>query len=682
MKKIKITEHQAKKLGLLKESDDIGLKSSGNAMGDLIVRVVISGPELPRFKDRALALVLRQDPTADVQYFEATGKIVGNVKDIKRRSIERDLKALDPMISVEKKVATPPKLKEGVRNIVKVTKEQYNRIFASGLINEEVDDRELTKVDAKFKKSFTGGDVKNLKPVSVTEEDGINADTGGNFDIKKPNTELSSSVNGKFGNPMNENEDKVKKETIELIRYLYRKSEDLSPFWEENGLSYDDICSALLDKKLIVKKGGKHELSKALGDPQAAIQALETELRGLVGDKAGKPKNEMQDAPMTDAPMTDAPIDEYDNYNYPAGADADRNAPWHQEDPAEPSKMAKNPQLEPIASNRELTIFKDPQGQLFAFYQDAVDKEELYPYASVERHYTGKDEDGDPQYDYDFDNVEIDGDVVANYVNDNLAYLSKGEGLADWESGVELVKIDDELRQDLLSVYDKDKNMFKVLGGVSEEASFDDAMDSFKDNLRQAATPKAPTGETPEAKQSRIVAKLQDLKKKELERQAAEKAEIQARIDSADIDETDAGSSGQYTTGSGLFSDEQPIKRKMPDVPVVTEMGDGGNYGYDTPGGLTMDLGKNNPKSKAETTPQWAGGSFVKQPACSKMDNNKSAQNGGCNQGASSLKTVKASGSINAPSLGENKIFETIAKKTGKTVEEVKNIINTKKSKA
>lgn len=637
MKKIKITEHQAKKLGLLKESDDSGLKSSGNAMGDLIVRVVISGPELPRFKDRALALVLRQDPTADVQYFEATGKIVGNVKDIKRQSIERDLKALDPMISVEKKVATPPKLKEGVRNIVKVTKEQYNRIFASGLINEEVDDRELTKVDAKFKKSFTGGDVKNLKPVSVTEEDGINADTGGNFDIKKPNTELSSSVNGKFGKPMLENEDKVKKETIELIRYLYRKSEDLSPFWEENGLSYDDICSALLDKKLIVKKGGKHELSKALGDPQAAIQALETELRGLVGDKAGKPKNEMQDAPMTDAPMTDAPIDEYDNYNYPAGADADRNAPWHQEDPAEPSKMAKNPQLEPIASNRELTIFKDPQGQLFAFYQDSVDKQELYPYASVE-----------------------------------------------------LVKIDDELRQDLLSVYDKDKNMFKVLGGVSEEASFDDAMDSFKDNLRQAATPKEPTGETPEAKQSRIVAKLHALKNKELERQAREKAEIQARFDSAEgVDEmTSASSSGQFTGGSGLFGDDsEVIDRKFSDVPVVAETTSGSDSmgAYDA--NALPGIGRNGEfkgakKSKAETTPQWAGGSFVKQPACSKMNNNKSAQNGGCNQGASSLKTVKAKGSINAPSLGENEIFEAIAKKTGKTIEEVKNIIKTKKSKA
>jgi hypothetical protein len=693
MKKIKITEDQAKKLGLLKELEDDGLKSSGNAMGDLIVRVVISGQELVRFKDTAIKLILRQDPTATVQFYP-TGNIVGNIKDIKRQSIERDLKSLDPTIKVEKKVPTPPKLKEGVRNIVKLTKEQYNRIFASGLINESDDVKGgLTRVDTNAKKQFAAGDVKNLKPVS--EEEGINADSGSKFDIKKPNTQIPSSAQGKFGQPIKENEssDKLKKETIELIRYLYRKSEDLSPFWEEHGISYDEICSALLHKKLIVKKGGKYELSKALGEPQAAIQAVENELRGIFGDKEseavlGLAEDDYPatDAPKTDAPMTDAPVDEYDNHNYPAGADADRNAPWHQNDPAEPSKQAKNPKLEPVAFNRELTIFKDPQGQLYAFYQDSVDKQELYPYASVERHYAGKDEDGEPQYDYDFDNVEIDGDVVANYVNDNLASLSKGEGLEDWESGVDLVKLDDALRQDLLSVYDKDKNLFKALGGVDESLSQDDAMRGFKDNLKAAFTPKEPTGEDPAAKQSRIVAKLHDLKNKELERQAREKAELKARYDSAEgVDEmTSAASSGAFTapmSGAGV------VKREMPNVPVVgeTTSGSGSMGAYDAnalPGIGRNGEFKDTKKSKAETTPQWAGGSFVKQPACSKMNNNKSAQNGGCNQGAGSLKTVKASGSINAPSLGENEIFEAIAKKTGKTIEEVRQIINTKKSKA
>lgn len=659
MKKIKITEAQAKKLGLLNEAEDSGLKSSGNAMGDLIVRVVISSPELPRYKDRALALVLRQDPTADIQYYEQTGKIVGNIKDIKRQSIERDLKALDQTITVEKKVATPPKLKEGVRNVIKLTKEQYNRIFASGLINESDDIKGgLTRVDNMAKKNFAGADVKNLKPVS--EEEGITADRGSKFDIKKPNTQIPSSAQGKFGQPMLENEgaeDKIKKETIELIRYLYRKSEDLSTFWEENGLSYDDICTALLDKKLIIKKGGKYELSKALGDSQTAIQALETELRGLIGDK---PKNEIQDAPTTDAPttdapMTDAPIDEYDNYNYPAGADADPNAPWHRDDPAEPSKMAKNPQLTPIVNNREITILKDPQGQMYAIYHDSIDRKEFYPYASVERKYVGKDEEGNPEYDYDYDNVEIDGDVVANYVNDNLASLSKGEGVEDWESGVELVKIDDSLKQELLSLYDKDKNIIKLLGSVDESESEGDRMSRLKAAIeKQRAKSKEWEDEFFRKRDvQNAIASANAEEKMKLHNKPEPTPEPKKPTGQYDIfggiDETGCeGSSGAFTPafGGGPMGAE-PIKREMPDVPVIAEMGDGGNFGYDTSGGLTMDLGKNNPKTKAEKVPQYDGGSFVK-----------------------------------SKNLGENQIFEAIAKKTGKTIEEVRQIINVKKSKA
>ena len=110
-----------------------------------------------------------------------------------------------------------------------------------------------------------------------------------------------------------------------------------------------------------------------------------------------------------------------------------------------------------------------------------------------------------------------------------------------------------------------------------------------------------------------------------------------------------------------------------------------GNFQYDAPG--LANVGRNGefkkgPKTKAQKTPQWAGGEFVEQPSCSKPNNNKEAQNGGCNSGASSLKTKKVSGSINAPSLGENTIYETIAKKTGKTVDEVKAIIESKKGKA
>ncbi len=668
MKRLKITEKQAKTLGLNKinENDESGLKSVNIALGDVIVRIVISGEAVPKFKDRIIQLIARHDKDASVGFFDATGKIVGNVKEIKLDSIKRDIKALDPTMVVEKKPLVKS-LKEGVKNIVKISKEQYNRIFASKLINEnDTVKGGDTRIDKSFKKEFTGKDVQNLKPTAPVTED--------KFKIEKSNPSLNKSAQGKFGSTLTEGDNQFKNEVKELIKFLYRKSEELSPFWEKHGISYDDICKSLLDKKLIIGKNGKYEVSKKLGSPEAAIQAIEDQLTILLPqDLASEADSPLIDAPQidapltnspqTDAPLTDAPSLETES-NYPAGADKDSTAPYNEKGPSmSKPTVVKESKLEPVAFNNEVIILKDPQGSLYAFYYDAVDKKDFMEYASVERHYTGKDEDGQPQYDYDFDNADIDANVVANYINDNLASLTKGEGLEDYEKGIQLVKIDEPLKKELIGLYSMDKNIAKVLGPI-EEISEPQAVDAFKKNVSQAFTPI----QKPTQTQSKIVAKLAELKAKEAKRREAEKTGVEEM--------TGAASSGGFTAPMG-----EPIKREMPETPVVGEastVASAGNFQYDTPGGLTMDL-KPHGKTKAEKTTQWAGGSFVEQPECSKPNNNKEAQNGGCNSGASSLKTKKTGGSINAPSLGEGKIYETIAKKTGKSIDEIKIIINSKK---
>lgn len=552
------------------------------------------------------------------------------------------------------KITEGPTLKEGVKNIVQISKEQYNRIFASKKLNEDDPKGGLNRVDKTFKKEFVGQDIQNLKKVSEEK-----------FDIKKQNkVPKVTAVVGQRDLTEAEGkeeqvEDPLKAEVLELVKYLYRKSEKLSPFWEQNGMDYDAICDTLLAKNMIVKNGGRYELSKILGNPQAALQAVEDTLRAHVKPQ-GEPELETEDAG-----------------GYPAGAEHDSAAPYNQKEPdtTKPTQP-KHLQLTPIAFNREICLFKGPDGAMYVFYHDNVDKNELKDYASLTRHYVGKDEDGQPEYDYD-DDFEIDIDVISNYVNDNLQHLSKGEGAEAYERGVDLVKIDDTLKSELLSLYDKDKKLVSVLNPI-DEGDLEGVMGSFKANLVQAATP----SDKPKISQSKIVAKLAELKAKEEERRKAEQAGIDAQSAAAEeVDEmTSAASSGAFT---GPMSSDI-VKREMPDTPVVgeTTVAGVGNFQYDTPGGLTMDLGKSNPKTKAEKTTQWAGGSFVKQPDCSKPNNNKSAQNGGCNSGASSLKTKKTSGSINAPSLGENDIYEAIATKTGKTIDEVKRIIESKKNKA
>lgn len=83
---------------------------------------------------------------------------------------------------------------------------------------------------------------------------------------------------------------------------------------------------------------------------------------------------------------------------------------------------------------------------------------------------------------------------------------------------------------------------------------------------------------------------------------------------------------------------------------------------YDAPGLANVSregkFKKNGKKPKAFKVPQWAGGMIVnEQPDCSKLNNNKEAQNGGCNSGASSFNFKAQKGSVNAPSLGENKNY-------------------------
>jgi hypothetical protein len=451
----------------------------------------------------------------------------------------------------------------------------------------------------------------------------------------------------------------IKNEVKELIKYLYRKSDEFSPFWVEQGLTYDDIIEILLAKKLIVSKNGKYELSKNISNPQDAIQAVESELTKLIKHKT----NDVGIAEETNAP---------------AGAEEDQDAPFNKKDlDTTKPRISKDPKLSVVAMNNEVAILKSVGGSLYAFYYYDINKDDFSEYASIVRHYIGKDEDGIPEYDYDKNDFEIDEYVINNYVNDNISSITKGVGIDSYENNTQLVKIDDELKEYLTNLYDKDKNIFNVLNQITE-VEFSDVWSDMKAKLAKSQTP--PTERIP---QSNIEAKLGELKAKEMARRDAENAAFKKMRSTGDeIDETTTAGSSATGGSSGPYVGPMggPIKKSISDkIPVVAEMNTTGGVGqYDTPGGLTMDLGKSNPKSKAEKTPQWAGGSFVKQPECSKMNNNKEAQNGGCNQGASSLKTVKASGSVNAPSLAENKIYVEIANKTGKTIEEIKLIIESK----
>jgi len=145
--------------------------------------------------------------------------------------------------------------------------------------------------------------------------------------------------------------------------------------------------------------------------------------------------------------------------NYPAGAQFDSSAPWNQKEPSYSSvSEPENKEFNTIAVfPGELAILKDVNGAKHAFYFNSLDRSDFEPYAQREIINTERGEDG-PEHDYS-DDWDIDSFVIDNFVNDNASSMSRGIGVNGWENGLDIVAIDDELKNELLNLYGKDSNI-------------------------------------------------------------------------------------------------------------------------------------------------------------------------------------------------------------------------------
>ena len=425
---------------------------------------------------------------------------------------------------------------------IKITKEQYENLTKIGIIKEGED--VITK---SFRRSMAGKDIRNLK--YVPEEKVI---FGDKLNLKKPLPGIKNSIH---------------EEVNSLLEYIYGLNEEFSTFWENHNLTYEDLCEALESKGYLVKKEGSYKVSKKMGDVNSVKEAISQTLSEMI-----------------------TPIDE----DYPAGAEFDSKAPYNR---GELNKMSGQKSTKKYVDlqymNLEIAILKDLNtGELYVFDYGQMDPKIFEPYVDK---YGELDSVGDIEFNDDFD---IDDEVLENYVNDNFQEMSKGEGVEDFEKNrMDLVLIDEELKDELLYLYDKDSKLVMVLEPIAES--------------------------------------------------------------------TGAASSGAYTA---LFSPsnqkpEEYNEKKLPPVVTETDTASVGNIGYDNPGfvGISRD-GKyptNPKKTKAQKNTQWAGGAFVKMDDCTKLNNNKKAQNGGCSTGAvdNVVKLQKTKGNINAPSLSESKKY-------------------------
>jgi len=593
MKRVRITESQAKALGLIKinenSGEETGMKAVSSALGPKPVRIVISGDSVPKLKDIIIKAIKRQDPETNVAYFEATGKIVGNVNEYKLESVKRDIKQIDSMISVEKKSLNKA-LKENKKSVLKITKEQYNKLVKSGLIKEAAQDVKvkggLKRVDKAFKQEMP----------------------------------------------------KLMSETKNLIEYMYGKTQTFPPFWNKFGLTYEEICEALSNEGIIIENDGCWKLSKSMGTPDMAINT--------VMEKLNKMMNNGRELEM-----------ESDS-NYLAGTEYDKNAPWNQKSDTTTPTKPKQRVFNVVYYNKEICILNDKEGNQYAFFYDSIPREDFEEYAEIPREYIGKDEDGDPEFEYS-DDWDVDEGVLDGYVNNNLNSFSYGVGLDDFEESKDIVKIDSELKDDLMRVYDKDKGLIRVLSAVEENyysnpKKDDELMKKFFDSIIKATTPQGERKPKTKEEVRQMAIKFAKLYDKPV-KHYLDKLNKEYGIEET----TTAVSSGSYTgpfLGEPAKTPEDPNKL---DVPVVGEVtaGSGSVGAYDAnalPNIARDGKFKSNPTTpKAFKKTQYSKGGFVKFNDCVKL-NNKPA-GAGCSQGAvdNVVKVVQTKGNINAPSLGE-----------------------------
>lgn len=82
-------------------------------------------------------------------------------------------------------------------------------------------------------------------------------------------------------------------------------------------------------------------------------------------------------------------------------------------------------------------------------------------------------------------------------------------------------------------------------------------------------------------------------------------------------------------------------------------------------------------ESNNQTDTTYPEGGFVELDDCTKLNNNKEAQNGGCSVGAvdNVVKTKKTKDSV----ISDDAVYSEVAKKTGRTIAEVKKLIQSRK---
>jgi hypothetical protein len=474
-----------------------------------------------------------------------------------------------------------------------ITESQYKK-----LIN--ITESGYNTVDQDAIKTFRNADIRTLTPNDkLMEEPNIeNVNSSGSigkkFDIKQ-NVQFSNPPTG--NNRMTQipkhkpiNEDIFSPEVHQAVRelieniWLNPSQKGLSTFFVKNGITWGELISYLTSVGIVAGVGGgiykvtnffKRAFSK---DRKEAMREKMGDIEKMVSMIEKDPKAPWNQVEKQEEPSEETPFEIKQKLQRkpksgweakPKPFNPNQHRPWANESEDEPEDASNVGDFTPIYKGKELAIFNGPDGM-----------------------YVSED-------------------------SDNVDDITIGSGLKDFNRGINLVKIDEELKEELRKLYEKDEEFINILNRLEEMTSTGSVGGQFTGPLGAAGKPNI----SPDYKPAKQIEIIND----------------EDEIYGKSIEETDSTSSGQYT-GVKVWA-------------------------------------KNKANWAAAHRTQYPEGEMVDFDPCTKLNNNKSAQSGKCSQGAVDkvVKTHKTKDSVISKGM-----YETIAKKTGRSIEDVKRIIELK----
>ena len=583
MRKIKITEEQARKLGLIKPNKNV-LKITKEQYDRIFNNKIIKENEDKGIVEDPLYVEYYKEMQGE-EPFEKNGRTYQYVW-AKYPNDKVDIGAYafgEDLVYAYDKFKSMHRLKE-----------------ESGVKGGE------SRIDKSFKKAMpVSNDVVDLKPVD---------EEGTPMNIKRKNPRIPSSIQD-FGKPISISEENsnIQSETKGLIARLYGKSNELSSFWEQNGLSYEKICLELLKKGLIKADGDNYIITKSMGDKDQTMKAIEDTLTPLIQKSEG----------------IDASVDLQEVDTTHVGS------PDFEPELRKRGTLSKQPMsYKVLYINREMSLLSK-DGKLYFFNYRDSNYEDV-----IQNQYVGTWDSG-----IESGKSDLTKEDMQNFINDYASDMTVGVGNEGFNNGDDLIELDDYGKQWVESTYGLDIEVKNILNQTNEA-------DNFVSGIKKAFTEPSQGGGNKSREELRAI---------ELARREKEKEDLKAQYNSGEeVDELDEMTStgsvgGGYT--APLFG---AIKKKLQEI----------TQGSDSTGEYTApafkmkknhtDFAETNPKAFQKT--QWADGSFVEFDDCTKLNNNKKAQNSGCSTGAVDgvVKQRKSKGNINAPSLNEGLMREAL----------------------